>query len=327
MSINRPKLSFEQAIAAYLKYAPRLPQVDPKSVPAQTQYVENLMVIADEFDLIIFDAFGVLNSGAQAIPGAVETVAGLQKSGKKLAVVTNDASSSAEAILARHRGRGFDFNTNNLISSQQFVAPMMESYTDLKHWGVMAPLHWPFDILPGKVSPLGKDRALYDAVDGFVLIDSESWSDIQQNHLEESLAAKPRPILVGNPDICAPMGAFLSVESGYFAHKAADRCGITPDCVGKPFGHVFDEVLRRHPDIARDRILMVGDTIHTDVLGGLASGIKTLLVRQGGFLDGQDDIEGLFVKSGLRPHFCAPAIGYGIAEAKAAPEDKNAVFA
>lgn len=313
MSINRPQLSFEQAIAAYLQYAPRLPQVDPASVPAKTQYVGNLLEIADQFDLIVFDAFGVLNSGAQAIPGAVETVATLQKSGKKLAVVTNDASSSAEAILARHRGRGFDFNTTNLISSQQFVAPMMETYRDLSHWGAMAPGHWPFDILPGRVEPLGADRALYDAVDGFVLIDSENWSDIQQNHLEESLAANPRPILVGNPDICAPMGAFLSVESGYFAHKAADRCNVIPDCVGKPYGHVFDEVLHRHPDISRDRVLMVGDTIHTDVLGGLAAGIKTLLVHQGGFLDGQDDIESLFEKSGLRPHFCARAIGHGLA--------------
>ena len=52
---------------------------------------------------------------------------------------------------------------------------------------------------------------------------------------------------------------------------------MIPDCVGKPYGHVFDEVLHRHPDISRDRVLMVGDTIHTDVLGGLAAGIKTML--------------------------------------------------
>ena len=72
---------------------------------------------------------------------------------------------------------------------------------------------------------------------------------------------------------------------------------------------VYD--LKRHPDVDRSRVLMVGDTVHTDVLGGLASGIKTLLVHQGGFLDGQD-IEGVFARSGLRPHFCARAIGHGI---------------
>ena len=73
------------------------------------------------------------------------------------------------------------------------------------------------------------------------------------------------------------------------------------------------DILKRHPGVDRSRVLMVGDTVHTDVLGGLASGIKTLLVHQGGFLDGQD-IEGAFDRSGLRPHFCARAIGHGIDE-------------
>lgn len=314
MSINRLRLNFTQAIEAYLHYAPRLPQVAVNAVPAQTDYVDNLLSIADQFDLIVFDAFGVLNSGPNAIPGAVKAVATLQQMGKKLAVVTNDASSSAEAILGRHRKRGFDFNSENLISSQQFIATMMNAHVDITHWGAMAPTFWPFDVLPDHVEPLGEDRALYDAVGGFVLIDSENWSDAQQKMLEESLAANPRPILVGNPDICAPMGDFLSVESGYFAHLAADACGVMPECVGKPYHHVFEEILRRNPGIDRERVLMVGDTVHTDVLGGLAAGIKTLLVHQGGFLDGQD-IEGVFARSGLRPHFCARAIGHGINDA------------
>lgn len=313
MSINRPRLNFEQAIEAYLRYAPRLPKVDGDAVPEKTEYVENLLSIADQFDLIVFDAFGVLNSGPTAIPGSVDTVRQLQGMGKNIAVVTNDASSSAEAILARHRNRGFDFGPQNLISSQQFVAPLMNNHDDITYWGAMAPTDWPFHVLPDTVSPLGEERALYDTVGGFLLIDSENWSDQQQELLEQSLRDNPRPILVGNPDICAPMGEFLSVESGYFAHLAADACGVIPECVGKPYHHVFEEVLRRYPGVKRDRVLMVGDTVHTDVLGGLSVGIKTLLVHQGGFLDGQD-IEGVFARSGLRPHFCARAIGFGIGD-------------
>lgn len=311
MSINRLRLDFTQAIEAYLRYAPRLPQVPKDAVPTKTDYVDNLLAIADQFDLIVFDAFGVLNSGPTAIPGAVKTVAALQAQGKKIAVVTNDASSSGEAILARHRRRGFDFDNNSLISSQQFIAPLMGEHDEVAVWGAMAPADWPFDILPGRIEALGADPALYDAVGGFLLIDSDSWTDEQQSLLEQSLKNNPRPVVVGNPDICAPMGDFLSVEPGYFAHRVADASGVMPQCVGKPYHHVFEEVLRRHPGVDRSRVLMVGDTVHTDVLGGLASGIKTLLVHRGGFLDGQD-IEGVFTRSGLRPHFCARAIGHGL---------------
>ncbi|MCC9622930.1 HAD hydrolase-like protein [Thalassospira sp. MA62] len=321
MTRNRTQLTFEQAFDAYLHYAPRLPAVPIEAIPTETQYVDNLLAIADQFDLIVFDAFGVLNSGQSAIPGAVEVISTLQGMGKKIAVVTNDASSSSDAILERHRKRGFAFDDGNLISSQQFVAPMMRNHPDIVGWGAMAPADWPFHILPGDVEPLGTDPSQFDAVGGFVLIDSDSWTDQQQRLLEASLTANPRPIVVGNPDICAPMGEFLSVESGYFAHLAADACGVIPDCVGKPYQHVFDEVLSRHPGIARDRVLMVGDTIHTDVLGGLAAGLKTLLVHQGGFLDGQD-IEGAFDRAGLRPHFCARAIGHGIGQKSPLSEER-----
>ncbi|MFH1803483.1 MAG: HAD hydrolase-like protein [Pseudomonadota bacterium] len=312
MSDNRPRLDREQAIAAYLQYANRLPQIDPSVVPTATQHVSNLLAIAGQFDLIVFDAFGVLNSGKQAIPGAVTAVATLKDQGKRLAVITNDASSSADAIIARHRGRGFDFDRESLISSQQFVAPLMARHAEIGLWGAMAPSSWPFDILPGQVHALSDDPELYDGVDGFVLIDSEGWTPNRQNLLEQSLMRRARPILVGNPDICAPMGDFLSVESGYFAHKAADMCGVMPQCVGKPYVEVFEEVMCRNPDVAADRILMVGDTLHTDVLGGLAAGIKTLLVTHGGFLDGYGDLEGLYARSGLRPHFLARAIGNGL---------------
>ncbi|OSQ37879.1 HAD-IIA family hydrolase [Thalassospira mesophila] len=312
MTGARPALDRESAIAAYLKYADRMPQLADGDLPAQTQVVHNILEIADQFDVIIFDAFGVLNSGVHAIPGALSAVSALRKRGVDLAVVTNDASNTAEAIITRHRNRGFDFTVESLVSSAKYIVPMMDRHFDVTQWGIMAPQHWPIDGLPGQARFLADDPGIYDAAEGFVLIDSDEWHGARQQLLEASLAKKPRPILVGNPDICAPMGDFLSVESGYFAHLAADACGVMPQCVGKPYREVFDDILNRHPTVDRSRILMVGDTLHTDVLGGLAAGIKTLLVTRGGFLDGYEDLTGLYQRSGIHPHFIAPAIGHGL---------------
>ena len=50
MSANRLQLDFAQALDAYLRYAPRLPQVAPDAVPKATDYVDNLLAIADQFD-------------------------------------------------------------------------------------------------------------------------------------------------------------------------------------------------------------------------------------------------------------------------------------
>ncbi len=312
MTGARPALDRANAIAAYLKYADRMPRLAPDQVPTETHEVANILAIADQFDVIIFDAFGVLNSGAEAIPGALQAVSALRAQNVELAIITNDASNAPEAIIERHRKRGFDFPLESLVSSAKYIVPIMKRHAGVTRWGVMAPAHWPIDQLPGQARFLGEDDADYDAVDGFVLIDSDAWDARCQHRLEKSLIKKPRPILVGNPDICAPMGDFLSVESGYFAHLAADACGIVPECVGKPYRDVFEDILQRYPNIDPQRVLMVGDTLHTDVLGGLAVGIKTLLVTRGGFLDGYDDLTGLYDRSGFRPHFIAPAIGAGL---------------
>lgn len=312
MTGARPALDRESAIAAYLKYADRMPQLAKEDLPGQTQVAHNILEIADQFDVIIFDAFGVLNSGVHAIAGALSAVKALRERDIALAVVTNDASNSPEAIIARHRNRGFDFTVDSLVSSAKYIVPMMSRHSHVTRWGVMAPQHWPIASLSGEAGFLGDDQNFYDTVDGFILIDSDEWNDERQHLLETSLARKPRPILVGNPDICAPMGDFLSVEAGYFAHRAADVCGVIPQCVGKPYSEVFEDILQRHPTVDRSRILMVGDTLHTDVLGGLAVGIQTLLVTRGGFLDGYNDLTGLYHRSGIHPHFIAPAIGNGL---------------
>lgn len=312
MTGARPALDRESAIAAYLEYADRMPQITSADLPGQTQVVRNILDIADQFDVIIFDAFGVLNSGVHAIPGALSAVSALRDRNIELAVVTNDASNTPDTIIARHRNRGFDFTVESLVSSAQYIVPMMHRHSDVTQWGVMAPGHWPIDGLPGQAGFLADEQSFYDAVEGFVLIDSDEWNGQRQHMLETSLSKNPRPILVGNPDICAPMGDFLSVESGYFAHLAADACGGVPQCVGKPYREVFDDILQRHPAVDRNRILMVGDTLHTDILGGLAVGIKTLLVTRGGFLDGYQDLAGLYQRSGIHPHFMAPAIGNGL---------------
>jgi len=51
---------------------------------------------------------------------------------------------------------------------------------------------------------------------------------------------------------------------------------------------------------------MVGDTLHTDILGGQSMGFKTLLVESGIFM-GQDSVSWM-QKTGITPDFVAPTI-------------------
>jgi predicted HAD superfamily phosphohydrolase YqeG len=52
---------------------------------------------------------------------------------------------------------------------------------------------------------------------------------------------------------------------------------------------------------------MVGDTLHTDVLGGAAAGCRSVLVTDHGLFAGHDAAR-FISASGIRPDFIVPSI-------------------
>lgn len=103
------------------------------------------------------------------------------------------------------------------------------------------------------------------------------------------------------------MKKLLTLEPGYFAHLLMERSGIQPEFFGKPCQPAFDEVLGKLGDTDPGTILVVGDTLHTDIPSGQAAGMKTLLITGEGSLQGMD-IRDCIARSGIAPDYTAPAI-------------------
>ncbi len=116
---------------------------------------------------------------------------------------------------------------------------------------------------------------------------------------------RPRPVLVGNPDLVAPREDGFTAEPGLFAHEVADETGIMPEFYGKPFADVFRMAAERiDPAVPAHRIAMVGDTLHTDVLGGAAIGWRTVLVMDHGLMQAAKP-DRLGEITDIRPDFVA----------------------
>jgi len=114
-----------------------------------------------------------------------------------------------------------------------------------------------------------------------------------------------RPVLVGNPDLVAPWPEKLSIEPGSYAHDLQDHEVAVPEFYGKPFDNAFAIVRETLQGIAPERIAMVGDTLHTDILGGAQTGWKTVLITGHGLLRDQD-VEAAIQRSGIRPDYIVP---------------------
>ncbi|MEM9124706.1 MAG: HAD family hydrolase [Pseudomonadota bacterium] len=292
--------SAQEAFDAYEAVRHRLPDIVKGAI--NYRHVETLADIADAFDVFLLDAFGVLNIGETAIPGAPERVKSLKAAGKRVLVVSNAAGFPHAALLEKYARLGYDFEPRDVITSRVTLLSGLNGQHDL-HWGLMAtPSAGLRDLELLNLTYLQDDPGPYDAVDGFLLIGSAAWTDARQALLERALLDRPRPVLVGNPDIVAPREHGFSKEPGLFAHQLADQTGIVPQFFGKPFGNIYDLAFERLGLVDKSRVLMVGDSLHTDVLGARNVGVASALISGFGFFAGHD-VQAAIRQAGIVPDF------------------------
>jgi len=293
-------LTVDEAFAAYEAVRHRLP---PVGGGGACEAHESLADIADRFDAYLLDAFGVLNIGETAIPGVPARIADLRAAGKRVIVVSNAAGFPHAALMEKYARLGYDFAPDDVVTSRATMLAALNGERALR-WGLMATRATGLRDLEGlDLTYLEEDPAPYAEVEGFLLVGSAAWTEDRQVLLEKALTARPRPVFVGNPDIVAPRERGFSTEPGHFAHRLADRTGVTPRFFGKPFADIYARAFAGlDPGIPRERVLMVGDSLHTDILGAQAAGIRSALITGYGFFAGHD-AAGAIARAGIRPDY------------------------
>lgn len=298
-----PVLGFDDAWSSYRRWEHRLPA---KPAPVESRRIAGIAEVLDAVDVVVLDAYGVLNLGSDVIPQGLAAVQAIRAAGKRLCVVTNDGSQGTAAIAAKHRGRGYDFRDEEVIAGASLVGEAVRSFPDVRNWGIISLEPRPEAAITGAMVALNSDPAAYESVDGIVFMATESWDEDRQAVLSDALTRRPCPFIVANPDVVAPHVGGFSAEPGYFAHRIADSAGLSPVFLGKPFPGVYRLVRERFPEVDPSRILAVGDTPHTDVIGARSHGMRALLVESG-FLAGKDSLA-YCRECGILPDFIAPTI-------------------
>jgi len=153
-------------------------------------------------------------------------------------------------------------------------------------------------------------ETLAPEVDSLLFFSAAGWSPQQQDRLVTAAQHRQFSLAVGNPDVAAPARKdgrdWLYATPGYFLDDMVTRTDQrqSPLLLGKPGGCIFETASRRYGDVPAERVLMVGDTLYTDILGGAAMGFSTLLLESGVYRG--VSVESAISEAGIVPDFIAP---------------------
>lgn len=278
----------------------RLPFATTQNV---THEINSLLDLTDQIDAFVFDAFGVLNIGDVAIPGAVDRITELREAGAKIRVLTNAATYNRDATDKKFKRLGFSFTTEEIITSRSSALNAL----DARHWGIIAACDDPLDDIVWPYTRLLDRVDDYGSVEGFLFLSTSDWSEPRQVLLEDALAQKPRRIVVANADLAAPRGTSFTIEPGFWGHQISDRLSVSVEFHGKPFPGVFELASRSLGKVDPDRIALCGDSLHTDVLGATAAGWRSIFVFQDGLFKQLPTSE-MFASAKIQPSWQVPRI-------------------
>ena len=245
--------------------------------------------ILDNFEALLLDAFGVLNVGSSLIPGITKTLEKARQKNITLLVVTNGASNDTFKKRDQLASLGLEFSNDEIISSRETAELFLSFNQPESPLGVLGNVGNNFNIPNLSSFELEKDLDMFDGMNSFLLLGTLQWDTVWQEILFNSLKANPRPLFVANPDLVAPQEKKFSMEPAYYVSHLIKNGIHLPFWLGKPFPTIFDLAINRlnalsGRHIPLSRIGMVGDTLHTDILGANSFGLKSILMTKHGLL-------------------------------------------
>jgi HAD superfamily hydrolase (TIGR01450 family) len=279
--------------------------------------IENFKSIIDRYKIIFFDAFGVLKNYKGLVPDIEKTFAYMEKQNKEYYIVTNDASRSPLQLAESYHRLGLHAITQDRIISSGMLA---KEYLDLKvNNGIVAYLgtnnsaHY-IDSSGLHTLPVSAiNYTNIDQVNALVLLDDEgfNWFD-DLNKAVNILRKRTIPAIVANTDNTYPLSGNneVSIAIGGIASMIETIVGKRFIRFGKPDSQLFMfayDLIRQRMQVSKKEILMVGDTLHTDIMGGNKFGLDTVLVLSGNTLP--DDAETRIRSTGIVPtYICNTAV-------------------
>lgn len=245
--------------------------------------------LADRYDALLIDAYGVLVHADGAMPRAAEFLEALDETGTPWLVVTNDASRTPDTASRAYGERGVRVPADRIVTAGSLLEDWFEEHG--LH-GKRSVVLGPPDSCTYVRGAGGRIVDWHEEPHVVVLADEAGFDflpafDAVLSHIvRRSRSGETTALVVPNPDVVYPRGdGAFGVASGGVAHMMETALQAllgeeapTFDRLGKPNPALFQRAVSL---LGGGSCVMLGDQLETDIRGANRSGIASALVTSG----------------------------------------------
>src|SRR6478672_3460211 len=226
----------------------------------------------------LIDMDGVIYRENQLIPGAAEFVQALSANGTPFLFLTNNSAPTPEDLAVRLKHLGI-----HGLSARHFYTSALNTADFLSETDPRCTV---FVIGEGGIlTALHERKIANDAISPRYVVVGEGATTLEKLNQAHECIERGALLLATNPDNWCPVSsektrpgagataAFLEASTGRRAYY-----------LGKPNGYMFQRAQHKLSELALlelDHVVMVGDTMETDIRGAFEAGMQSFLVLTG----------------------------------------------
>jgi NagD protein len=222
----------------------------------------------------LIDMDGVIYCGGHLIPGADHFIKELRRTDVPFRFLTNNSQRTRRDVATRLQRLGIDVEEEHVytcaVATARFLAQQKPRGTAfvIGEGGLLTALH-------------ENGYSIVDKDPDYVVVGEGRTISFEMVEAALKMILGGAKLVATNLDPNCPTESGLRPGCGATVAMLETASGVKAFSVGKP-SPVMLRGARKELGLATDQTVVIGDTMETDILGGVQLGFKTILVLSGG---------------------------------------------
>lgn len=222
----------------------------------------------------LIDMDGVIYRGGELISGADRFIDELREANVPFLFLTNNSQRNRRDVAIKVQRLGIDAGEEHIftcaMATARFLARQKPNGTAfvIGEGGLLTALH-------------NNGYAIVDKDPDYVIVGEGRTLNFEMVEAALGMITKGAKLIATNLDPSCPTRTGVRPGCGAIVALLEAAAGVKAFSVGKP-SPVMLRAARKELGLATDQTIVIGDTMETDILGGVQLGYKTILVLSGG---------------------------------------------